>query len=169
MILYAPCRVLGDAVSTDLILPPERRAADDPAEWAAWCLSGVDPQLPEQLQEGDALLAGTDFGIGAEAEIAVLALQAAGITAIVCVSAAPMFAEAARRLGLPVIICPEAVRETPDGAVLRLDLVRGDIEARASGKRYRAEPCPPDVVAAVRQTHMLTRMRRMVEEEGFDG
>lgn len=169
MILYLRCHRLGDQITTAQILPPEHQADDDPAELAAWCLSGVDAQLPDRIQEGDGLLAGEQFGAGDAPEVAVMALQAAGIAAVVCASVAPAFAEAARQLGLPVVVCPDAARTLPDGALLRLDAARGELEDRAHGRRYHAEPCAPEVLTALRQAHMLARMRRMVEDEGFDG
>ena len=49
------------------------------------------------------------------------------------------------------------------------DLASGRIEDRASGAVYQAPACPPDLVAAVRRAQLLNRMRRVVEEEGFDG
>jgi hypothetical protein len=53
--------------------------------------------------------------------------------------------------------------------VARLDLVGGRITDRATGQVYLAPPCAPALVEAVRRAQLLTRMRRVVEEEGFDG
>ena len=52
---------------------------------------------------------------------------------------------------------------------MRLDLVRGRIEDRATGVVYHAPPCAPELVAGVRRAQLLAQMRRVVEEEGFDG
>jgi 3-isopropylmalate/(R)-2-methylmalate dehydratase small subunit len=168
MVLYGTTHRVGDAITTDAIVAPGHRN-DDPAWLAAHCLAGVDPAIAEQAVEGDVLLAGTGFGSGPEPEIAVLALQAAGFAAIVCASADAGFVAAAEAYGLPVLVCPAAVSGIAPGGVARLDLASGRIADRATGQVYQAPPCAPALVDAVRRAQLLARMRRVVEEEGFDG
>src|SRR5262245_22775654 len=100
MILYATTHRVGDAITTDDIIAPEWRASGDPAALAAHCLAGVDPAIAERTREGDVLLAGRDFGAGAEPDVAALALQAVGFAAIVCGSADAGFVAAAADFGL---------------------------------------------------------------------
>jgi 3-isopropylmalate/(R)-2-methylmalate dehydratase small subunit len=169
MILYATTHRVGDAITTDDIIAPEWRASDDPAALAAHCLAGVAPVVAERAREGDVLLAGSEFGAGAEPDVAALALQAAGFAAIVCSSADPAFVTAAAGFGLPVLICSAAAAAIAEGVVVRLDLERGRIEDRTSGAVYDAPPCAPELLAAVRHAQLLARMRRVVEDEGFDG
>jgi 3-isopropylmalate/(R)-2-methylmalate dehydratase small subunit len=168
MVLYATAHRVGDDITTDLIIAPAQRT-DDPASLAGFCLAAVDPGLAERLQEGDLLLAGRGFGAGDDTDSAVLALQAVGFTAVICTNAAPGFAAAARDFGLPVLECPEAVQALQPGRVVRVDLEHGRITDRTTGASYQAPPCPPEVVAAARRSQLLLRMRRVVEEEGFDG
>jgi 3-isopropylmalate/(R)-2-methylmalate dehydratase small subunit len=169
MILYGTTHRVGDDVTTNDIIAPEWRAADDPAVLAAHCLAGVDPVIAERAREGDLLLAGRGFGGGPEPDAAALALQAAGFAAVVCVTADPSFVAAAATYGLPVLISPAAAAAITAGTVVRLDLARGRIEDRASGAVYDAPPCPPALIDAARRAQLLARMRRVVEEEGFDG
>jgi 3-isopropylmalate/(R)-2-methylmalate dehydratase small subunit len=169
MILYGTTYRVGDGITIDLIIAPEYQAETDPAWLAAHCLASVDPSIAELSREGDLLLAGCDFGIGSNAEIAVLALQAAGFAAIICASAAARFVAEAEAYGLPVLICPSAAASVVPGSVLRLDLAGGRITDRATGQVYQVPPCPPALVGMVRRAQLLTRMRRVVEEEGFDG
>jgi 3-isopropylmalate/(R)-2-methylmalate dehydratase small subunit len=168
MILYSTTHRVGDAITTDDIVAPEWRASGDPAALAAHCLAGVDEAIAEQAREGDALLAGRDFGAGAEPDIAALALQAVGFAAIVCSSADPDFVAVAADFGLPVLVCPAAIA-IAEGVVVRIDLARGRIEDRTTGALYDAPPCASELIAAVRRAQLLSRMRRVVEEEGFDG
>jgi 3-isopropylmalate/(R)-2-methylmalate dehydratase small subunit len=169
MVLYGTTHRVGDGITTDAIVAPEHRADADPAWLAAHCLAGVDPSIAERAGEGDVLLAGAGFGAGPEPEIAVLALQAAGFAAIVCASADAAFIASAEAYGLPVLICPSAVTGIMTGGVARLDLADGRIADRTTGQVYQAPPCAPALVDAVRRAQLLARMRRVVEEEGFDG
>jgi 3-isopropylmalate/(R)-2-methylmalate dehydratase small subunit len=169
MVLYGTAHRVGASVRADAIIAPEHWAADDPALLAAHCLATVDPAIAEQAREGDLLLAGHSFGAGPEPKIAVLALQAVGFSAVICASADAEFVEAAEAYGLPVLICPAASSAIAPGVVVRLDLANGRITDRATGAVYQAPPVAPTLVAAVRRAQLLTRMRRVVEEEGFDG
>ena len=168
MVLYGTTHRVGDNISTEQIIAPAYRD-DDPAILAAHCLEAVDAMLAEHVREGDALLAGRGFGAGDDPESAVLALQALGIAAIIAASAAPSFTEMAHAFGLPVLIAPDAVSVIEAGTVARLDLERGTITDRTSNTVYYATPVPTDVVAAVQRAQLLNRMRRVVEEEGYDG
>ena len=109
------------------------------------------------------------FGAGPEAEMAVLALQAVGFAAIICASAEAGFVAAAEAYGLPVLISPAAVAAITPGGVLRLDLAAGRITDRTTGAVYSVPPCAPTLVDMVRRAQLLSRMRRVVEEEGFEG
>jgi 3-isopropylmalate/(R)-2-methylmalate dehydratase small subunit len=169
MILYSTTHRVGDAITSAAIIAPEHAADADPAWLAAHCLSSIDPSIAEAAREGDLLLAGADFGAGPDAEIAVLALQAAGFAAIICASADADFVAAAEAYGLPALICPAAVAAITPGGVVRLDLAGGKITDRANGASYSVPPCAPALVDMVRRTQLLARMRRVVEEEGFDG
>ncbi len=169
MILYGATHRVGDGITTTAIIAPEYQADTDPAWLAAHCLAGVDPAIAEAAREGDLLLAGNDFGAGPDAEIAVLALQAVGFAAIISASADAGFMAAAEAYGLPVLISPAAVAAITHGGVVRLDLAGGRITDRANGEIYPVPPCAPALVDMVRRAQMLTRMRRVVEEEGYDG
>jgi 3-isopropylmalate/(R)-2-methylmalate dehydratase small subunit len=169
MILYGTTYRVGDGITTAAIIAPEHRADPDPAWLAAHCLAGVDPAIAEAVREGDVLLTGNDFGDGPDAEIAVLALQAAGFAAIICATAASNFVVAAEAYGLPVIISPATIVAIAPGSIVRLDLAGGRITDRATGESYQLPPCAPALVEKVRRAQLLNRMRRVVEEEGFDG
>ena len=169
MILYGTTYRVGDDITSAAIIAPEHQADADPAWLAAHCLADIDPAIAESAREGDVLLAGTNLGAGPEAEIAVLALQAVGFAAIVCASADAGFVAASEAYGLPVLISPSAVAAIIPGGVLRLDLAGGRITDRATGEIYAVPPCAPTLVDMVRRAQLLTRMRRVVEEEGFDG
>lgn len=168
MILYGTTHRVGNNVSSAQIIAPAHRD-DDPAILAAHCLEAVNADLAEHVREGDVLVAGSEFGAGDDPERAVLALQALGIAAIIATSAAPSFVNVAHAYGLPVLVAPEAVSAIEAGAVVRLDLERGTITNRANNAIYQAQPVPAAVVAAAQRAQLLSRMRRVVEEEGYDG
>jgi 3-isopropylmalate/(R)-2-methylmalate dehydratase small subunit len=128
----------------------------------------VAPAIAEHAREGVILLAGRDFGAGGDPDSAALALQAAGFAAIVCASADRAFGEVAAAYGLPVLESLAAAA-VAGGVVVRIDLARGRIEDRSTSATYATSPASPELIEAVRRAQLLARMRRIVEEEGFDG
>ena len=121
------------------------------------------------MRPGDILLAGQDFGHGPDPEPAVLALQALGFVCIICASAAPTFIKLAELYGLPVLISSAAIHTITPGGIVRIDLASGQISDRATGATIMAAPSAERLLNAVRQAQLLSRMRQVVEEEGFDG
>lgn len=167
MVIYGYIHRLGDGVTAEQIIAPAWRA-EDPATLAAHCLEELDPQLPEQVRSGDLLMAGRGFGAGTGQETAVLALQAAGFVAVVCTDADQGFVEQAAAYGLPVLLAPEAAAGLPTGVLARLDLAQGTLTDRATGAVFRVPVPPSALLDAVRRALLLSRMRQMVEEEGFE-
>lgn len=169
MILYGYTHRVGDNITTGAIIAPAQRDSGDPALLAAHCLEAVDPAISERAREGDVLLAGQAFGAGPAPDVAVLALQAVGIAAVICASAAGSLIEAAEAFGLPVLTAPAAVQAIAAGTLVRIDLARGQIEDRGTGATYTAAPCSPEVIEMVRRAQTLYHMRRVVEDEGYEG
>jgi 3-isopropylmalate/(R)-2-methylmalate dehydratase small subunit len=168
MVLYGTTYVVGDTIGTNAILAPDHHT-DDPADLAAQCLTSVDPHIAELVRPSDMLLAGQDFGHGPHPEPAILALQAVGFSIVICASAAPTFVELAAIYGLPVLICPAAIPAIAPGSIVRVDLATGQITDRTTGALFTTTPCSSALLAAVRQTQLLNRMRQVVADEGFDG
>jgi 3-isopropylmalate dehydratase small subunit len=172
MVIIGYARRIDQNVSPGVILAPDVAAIADPALFAAHCLERIDPALAEQVCEGDILVLGGQFAedvstTTTSADDAVLALQALGIAAVVCVGAAVPLLALAGSYGLPLLAHGEAAASIQSGDIVRLDLERGTIEDQAAGKIWQGEPCSPACIAAARRAQMLARMRRIVEDEGF--
>jgi homoaconitate hydratase len=102
-----------DGIDTDALCPARFVYADATprAALAQAVFSSLDPGAAGKLLPGDVLVAGARFGIGSSREQAVLALQAAGIGAVVAESFAPVFRRNAWNNGLLVMESPALVRE----------------------------------------------------------
>jgi homoaconitate hydratase len=102
---------LRDGIDTDALCPARFVYADATTrdELAREVFASLDPALAGRLRPGDILVAGSRFGIGSSREQAVLALQAAGIRAVVAWSLAPVFRRNAWNNGLLAIEAPELV------------------------------------------------------------
>jgi 3-isopropylmalate/(R)-2-methylmalate dehydratase small subunit len=166
MVLTGYARRVGQALDPALIIAPEYAAGGDPAILAAHCLEAVDPMLAETVREGDILVIGAPLAGSPANEAAVIALQALGIAAVICTAADTGFADIAGTYGLPVLIQAAAAQAIPAGALLRIDIARGNIEV-PGGAGWQSDPCAEPVIAATQRAQLLIRMRRVVEDEGF--
>ena len=140
---------LGDNVSTDEILPGRYMAVSKPEELARHALAGIDDWPADRVQEGDILVAGTNFGTGGSRESAARALKYAGFSAVAAESFARIFYRNAINIGLPVFWA-EGVRDlVAPGDRLAIDAARGVIADLTSGATLPCRPLPPFVLGIV--------------------
>ncbi len=165
MVITGYARRVSASLTPREVIAPEVAASGDPAEIAAHCLAAVDAEFAERAREGDVLVVDGDLSGGEGAEAAVLALQAAGIAALICREAAAELIAAGEGYGLPVLSVPPAAVHLAEGTLLRLDLERGRIEG--DGHTWPFPPLTPAALASARRMQVLARMRRVVEEEGL--
>jgi 3-isopropylmalate/(R)-2-methylmalate dehydratase small subunit len=140
---------LGDNVSTDEILPARYMALSDPEELAQHALAGLDDSPTDRMEEGDILVAGTNFGTGSSRESAPRALKYAGFSAVIAESFARIFFRNCINIGLPVFWA-EGVRDlVQPGDRLTVDAAQGTIVNRSSGAKLECRPLPPFVLRIV--------------------
>src|SRR5947207_3133887 len=95
---------LGDNVNTDVIIPGRYNVTTDRAQLAQHCLCEILPEFAQQVQAGDVIMAGHNFGWGLSRAHAAAGRQARGVVGViargVCVIAG---AGAAREVVLPTV------------------------------------------------------------------
>ncbi|RMF31415.1 MAG: 3-isopropylmalate dehydratase small subunit [Chloroflexi bacterium] len=154
----------GNDVDTDVIIPARYLNVSDPAQLAVHCMEDLDPTFARQVQPGDIVVAGENFGAGSSREHAPLALKAAGVGCIIARSFARIFYRNAINIGLPILECPQAVEETETGDVLTVDLEAGTITNHRTGRTYQAPPFPPFVMGIIRAGGLVPYVRRRMQE-----
>ncbi|MDP6793368.1 MAG: 3-isopropylmalate dehydratase, partial [Anaerolineales bacterium] len=77
----------GDNINTDEIFPGKYTyTLRDPAKIAAHALEDLDSNFAANVQPGDIIVAGKNFGNGSSREQAVTCLTATGVGAVIAVS-----------------------------------------------------------------------------------
>ena len=111
--------VLGDDIDTDIIIPTEYLALKTIDDMKQYGFSPLRPELAGQIQKGDIIVAGKNFGCGSSREHAPLCLKTAGVSCVIAETFARIFYRNAINIGLPIIECPEAAKaiEAGDEAV----------------------------------------------------
>ena len=101
---------------------------------ARHCLERVRPEFAAQVQRGDVIVAGPNFGIGSSREQAASVLVHLGVAAVIAPSYSGLFHRNAFNVGLLLLTCPEADR-IEDGEAITFDARAGQ---RAARQRRRA-------------------------------
>ncbi len=133
--------VFGDDVDTDQIIPSRFLVSSDPDELGQHAFEDLRPEFSENVDEGEFVVAGENFGSGSSREHAPVALVGAGVDGVVAQSFARIFFRNCINLGLPVLICPAADR-IADGDEVSLRLDDGTVVNHSTGEEYDAEPLP---------------------------
>lgn len=119
-----------DNINTDLIFPGKYTYEPLKAEeMAKYAMEDYNPEFAKQVQTGDIIVTGKNFGCGSSREQAVTCLKYAGVVAIVAKSFARLFYRNAINSALLVIGCPEAVEAVFEkkSSSISIDLALGKI------------------------------------------
>jgi 3-isopropylmalate/(R)-2-methylmalate dehydratase small subunit len=155
---------LGDNVDTDQLLPGRYLSLTEPQELAAHCLEDIRPEFSQQVQPGDVVVAGENFGCGSSREHAPLALKGLGISCLIAHSYARIFFRNAINLGLPAITSPEAAVALEDGDQVRIDLDSGQIENLDRPFRTFFPPLPGFLAEILNVGGLTAYVRERVRE-----
>jgi len=139
--------VLPDDVDTDQIIPGEYLTTVSDDELGNYVLVGYDETFPDRVEDGDIVVAGSNFGLGSSRESAPVALKKGGIGAVVAESFARIFYRNAINVGLPIAAVPDITDHVDDGDAVSVDIEAGLVTNETSGAAFDVEPLPPDLLA----------------------
>ena len=134
--------LFGDDIDTDQIIPSRFLVSSDPDELGEHAFNDLRPEFSENVDSGDFVVGGENFGSGSSREHAPLSLLGAGVDGVVAQSFARIFYRNGINLGLPVLICPDA-GQIEDGDDISLRLEEGTVVNHTKDEEYDADPLPP--------------------------
>lgn len=149
----------GDGVNTDVIFPGKYTyTVTDPAEMAQHALEDLDPSFATNVQPGDVIVAGKNWGNGSSREQAVTCLKQAGVGAVIAVSFARIWYRNAINNGLLALTCPEAVAALNPGDEVEIDLEAGVIKSEAG--TFTFPPFAPSVQAIIADGGLIPHLKK---------
>jgi 3-isopropylmalate/(R)-2-methylmalate dehydratase small subunit len=113
-----------DDYDIDLIIGIRNIKITDVQELARLAMADRDPGFASQVQRGDLLVGGRNFGYGHPHYPAMRAMRHLGITGVVAESFSPGFFRGEVAMGFPLVTCPGIV-----AAVQRFDEIEVDWSA----------------------------------------
>ena len=130
----------GDNIDTDVIIPARYLNSFDPKELAEHCMVDIDESFAKNVQEGDIMVGGKNFGCGSSREHAPVAIS--GIPVIIAADFARIFYRNGINIGLPLLEIGDDVEKISAGDELRVDTETGKIENLTTGDIFQAHPLP---------------------------
>jgi methanogen homoaconitase small subunit len=147
--------VFGDDVDTDVIIPGKYLRTKDARLWAEHAMEGLDPNFASQVEKGDVIVAGRNFGSGSSREQAPWALKGAGVAVVVARSFARIFYRNAINVGLALI---EADVSCQKGECVMVDLAAGTVQV--GDKLYQGTRLPDFLMEILQDGGLVAHRRR---------
>ncbi len=153
---------VGDDVDTDA-LAPGGYMQHGIEVIAQHCLQNILPSFARDVQPGDVIVAGRNFGIGSSREQAAAALVHLGVAAVIAPGFGGLFFRNAFNLGLMLLTCPHsdnlraavAVTFSDDQSTLILP----------GGERLACEPVPEFLREMARSGGLMASLKRRLASE----
>jgi len=150
MDLKGKAHKFGDDINTDYIMSSRHRSQTlDYTQLAKHLMEDIRPGFYANVQPGDFIVAGKNFGCGSSREYAPKIIKAGGIAAILAKSFARIFYRNAINLGLPLIECD--TDQINEGDILRVNLARGEIFNETRCCLVQANPMPEFMVTLLNE------------------
>ena len=132
----------GDNIDTDIIIPARYLNIMDRKELASHCMEDLDADFAKKVNDGDIIVAGSNFGCGSSREHAPQVIKDSGVGCVIVESFARIFYRNAINIGLPIIECPEAAKAINDGDEVEINFDTGDIKDITKNESFKAQPFP---------------------------
>ncbi len=149
----------GDNVDTDVIIPARYLNTPNAAELALHCMEDIDASFVKQVQKGDIMVAGRNFGCGSSREHAPLAIKTCGTGCVIAKSFARIFYRNAINIGLPILECDQAAEEISAGDEVSVDFDTGKITNITTGKTYQTQPFPEFIQNIIKSGGLLASLK----------
>ena len=145
-------------ISTD-VLSPGAYAIDPVGVRKLHVLESVNPAFASDVEPGDVIVAGRNFGCGSSRETAPENLKALGVACVCAESFARLFMRNAVAVGLPVLVCSGVHSAFEDGDGGEVDLASGRVHNIDSGAELQGDSLPDEMRAILAAGGILALLR----------
>lgn len=132
--------IFGDDFDVDLIIGVENIKYYDPEILASVCMKAYDPDFLTQVEPGDVVVAGRNFGYGHPHYPAMISMRNAGIVAVLAESFAPGFWRGEIYQGMPLITVPGISDAVSRWDRLSIDWKSAKVTNEATGEVLTGNP-----------------------------
>lgn len=150
--------VLGDDIDTDIIIPTEYLALKTVKDMAPYAFSPLRPELAAQIQEGDIIVAGKNFGCGSSREQAPEIIKTLGVKCVIAKSFARIFFRNSINNGLLLIENNQLRDVVKEGDMITVTINEA---IEHNGSQYPITSLPQNLVDIINAGGLVKAMRRL--------
>lgn len=150
----------GDNIDTDIIIAARHLSISDPDELKKYCMEAIDPSFPEEVEEGDIMVGGSNFGCGSSREHAPVVIKASGISCVIAENFARIFYRNSFNIGLPIVESKEASEKIEAGDIVEIDFDTGVIENKTKGESYQGEAYPEFIQEIIKSEGLVNHLKK---------
>jgi 3-isopropylmalate/(R)-2-methylmalate dehydratase small subunit len=143
-------------INTDLIMPSDAFRLP-PAEQHTLLFRSYRPGWVDEVQPGDILVAGKNFGTGSGRPGAAL-MRTLGVVALVADSINDLFYRNCVNAALLPLECPGASAAVREGDTIRVDVRAGTLTNVATGESLEGTPVPELLLEIIAAGGLLARL-----------
>ena len=149
--------MLGDEIDTDIIIPTEYLALKTIDDMKQYSFSPLRPELAGQIEKGDIIVAGKNFGCGSSREQAPEIIKALGISCVIAKSFARIFFRNSINNGLLLIEQPDLHDDIKEGDTIT---VKMNEHVDYNGKTYPIAALPENLMDIIQAGGLVKAMRK---------
>ena len=153
----------GDNINTDVITPGRYTVTTDRKRLGQIAFIEYRPEFAKEVQEGDVIVAGNNFGCGSSREHSPVAIKAAGVSAVIAKTFARIFFRNSINIGLSLFVCEDADK-IDDGDTIELNIKTGEVHDKTKGLVLKAKPLPEFMQRIVEKGGLVNFLR----SDGYD-
>ena len=158
LVFEGRCWKFGHNIPTDEITPTHV-VWKGFAEMAQHVLESLNPEFPKNVQKGDILVAGRNFGCSSGRAIAPKAIKATGVSAVIAAGFSRTFYRNGHEVGLPILEAPGIHEIVENGDRLRVNVDAGSVVNLTSGKSLTVVPPPAFLLEMLRAGGLIAYLK----------
>lgn len=135
----------GDEQILDFEAVRDHSKVFDPTELKEFCFVNLRPEFRAEVEQGDIVVGGKNFAKPAHDQV-VVAIQACGVSAIICESCEERFIRKGYNIGIPILALPCVTDLVDDGHKLTVDLVGGRLTNEVTKATLEFAPIPERMI-----------------------
>lgn len=150
----------GNYISTDLLMPGRSRHGKvDRSEMKYYCLQDERPEFAQNVQPGDIIVAGRNFGCGSSRP-AVTNLKELGVSCVVAESFSMLFFRNCVSVAFPLLICEGVTHIFEEGDVAEVLFTEGKVHNLTRGTFVLGKPYPSFLLRIIEEGGLLEMFRQ---------
>ncbi|AUO07099.1 3-isopropylmalate dehydratase [Paenibacillus jamilae] len=157
---------LPDDVDTDTIIAGRHGVILDKKEMGSHCLETLRPEFASQVQPGDIIVAGKNFGCGSSREMAAEAINVHGVYCIIAKSFARIFFRNAINNGMLLIENAEISEHCEEGDILTVEVNQS---VTVNGKSFSIPKVSNNLFEIIQDGGLIPNIIKRMEKAEAEG